>query len=359
MEENKKKQAVDIFVIWNRIWQKKKLFCVVGVVSFILACLWNLPMPRYYQCQVVLAPENTMNDNGLMGNVAAMMGFNTQGQGSGDAIYPELYPKVLSSNDFIQHLININVQTIDGQVDTTYYTYKQKYQKGNPVVKAVTKVPKAIFSLFKKKEEKGKSSSKGVDLFNLTKEQTEVFTGIRQSIGCSVEMKTGLITITVTDQDPLICATIADSVRTKLQAFITEYRTNKARNDVEYYKKLTVEAKLAYEKARQGYGSYADQNTDVVMQSYKLKESDLENDMQLKFNAYSAMRNQLQLAEAKLQERTPAFTVIQGATVPQSPAGPKKKINIIIFVLFTFAVTGLYVCRDLIANELRAKEENS
>ena len=196
-------------------------------------------------------------------------------------------------------------------------------------------------------------------MFNLTKEQTEVFTGIRQSIGCSVEMKTGLITITVTDQDPLICATIADSVRTKLQAFITEYRTNKARNDVEYYKKLTVEAKLAYEKARQGYGSYADQNTDVVMQSYKLKESDLENDMQLKFNAYSAMRNQLQLAEAKLQERIPAFTVIQGATVPQSPAGPKKKINIMIFVLFTFAVTGLYVCRDLIANELRAKEENS
>ena len=43
MEENKKKQAVDIFVIWNRIWQKKKLFCVVGAVSFILACLWVSP----------------------------------------------------------------------------------------------------------------------------------------------------------------------------------------------------------------------------------------------------------------------------------------------------------------------------
>lgn len=354
-EKNKKKQAVDIFVIWNRIWQKKKLFCIVGVISFILACLWVLPSPRYYSCEVVLAPENTMNDNGLMVNVAAMMGFNTQGQGSGDAIYPELYPKVLSSNDFIQHLININVQTIDGQVDTTYYTYKQKYQKGNPVVKAVTKVPKAIFSLFKKKEEKGKSSSKGVDIFNLTKEQTDVFTGIVNSIGCSVEMKTGLITITVTDQDPLICATIANSVRTKLQAFITEYRTNKARNDVEYYRKLTAEAKHEYEKARQGYGSYADQNTDVVMQSYKLKESDLENDMQLKFNAYSAMRNQLQLAEAKLQERIPAFTVIQGATVPLKPAGPKRMLNILFFMVFTVVLTGLYVCRDLIANELRSE----
>lgn len=355
MEENKKKQAVDIFVIWNRIWQKKKLFCIVGVVSFILACLWNLPMPRFYQCQVVLAPENTSGSSGVMGNMAAMMGIDLNGDVSGDAIVPELYPKVLQSNDFVRKLIDVRVKSKDGEIDTTYYTYKQKYQKGNPVVKAVTKVPKAIFSLFKKKEEKGKSSSKGVDLFNLTKEQSDVFDAIMNTVGCSVEMKTGLITISVTEQDPLICATIADSVRAKLQDFITEYRTNKARNDVEYYKKLTAEAKREYEKARQGYGSYADQNTDVVMQSYRLKENDLENDMQLKFNTYSAMRNQLQLAEAKLQERTPAFTVIQRATVPQTPAGPKRMLNILIFMIFTAVITGLYVCRDLIANEFRSE----
>lgn len=358
MEENKKKQAVDIFVIWNRIWQKKKLFCIVGVVSFILACLWNLPMPRFYQCHVVLAPENTSGSSGVMGNMAAMMGIDLNGDISGDAIVPELYPKVLQSNDFVRKLIDIRVKSKDGEIDTTYYAYKHKFQKGNPVIKTLGKVPKAIIGLFKKKERKGKETSEDIDLFNLTKEQNDVFNSIMNTVGCSVEMKTGLITISVTEQDPLICATIADSVRAKLQDFITEYRTNKARNDVEYYKKLTAEAKLSYEKARQGYGSYADQNTDVVMQSYKLKEADLENDMQLKFNAYSAMRNQLQMAEAKLQERIPAFTVIQGATVPQSPAGPKRMLNILVFMIFSSVVTGLYVCRDMIANELRAKGDS-
>lgn len=355
MEEIKKKQAVDIFVIWNRIWKKKKLFFIVGVVSFFLACLWNLPTPRYYNCQVVLAPENTAGNGSVMGNMAAMMGIDLNGNTTGDAIVPELYPKVLQSNDFVGKLIDIRVKSQDGEIDTTYYAYKQKFQKGNPVIKAVIKVPKAIIGLFKKKEEKGKGSSKGVDLFNMTKEQSDVFDAIMNTVGCSVEMKTGLITISVTEQDPLICATIADSVRAKLQDFITEYRTNKARNDVEYYKKLTAEAKREYEKARQGYGSYADQNTDVVMQSFRLKENDLENDMQLKFNTYSAMRNQLQLAEAKLQERTPAFTVIQRATVPQTPAGPKRMLNILIFMIFTAVITGLYVCRDLIANELRSE----
>ena len=103
-EKNKKKQAVDIFVICNRIWKKKMLFCIVGVVSFVLACLWNLPAPRYYQCQVVLAPENTSGSGGVMGNMAAMMGIDLNGNVAGDAIVPEIYPKVLQSNDFINSI---------------------------------------------------------------------------------------------------------------------------------------------------------------------------------------------------------------------------------------------------------------
>ncbi len=357
MEENKKKQAVDIFVIWDRIWQKKKLFFIVGMISFICACMWTFPAPRYYTCTVILAPENASNNGGVMGSMASMMGIDLSGAVASDAIFPELYPKVLASNDFIKSLVDVNVKSKDGKIDTTYYAYKKNFQKGNPIVKVLGFVPKAIKKIFEDKEKKVQdNTSKGVDLFNLTKEQNDVFTAIAGSIACTVEMKTGLITISVTEQDPLICATIADAVRTKLQEFITEYRTNKAHNDVEYYKKLTAEAKRAYEKARQGYGSYADQNTDVVMQSYKLKEADMENDMQLKFNAYSVMQNQLQMAEAKLQERTPAFTVIQGASVPQLPAGPKRLQNIFFIVLFSLILSAVYVCRDFVANEFRAED---
>ena len=70
-----------------------------------------------------------------------------------------------------------------------------------------------------------------------------------------------------------------------MQRYITEYRTNKARHDLQYFKQLTVEAKHEYEKERQLYGSYSDANTDVVLQSFRSKQEDLENDMQLKFNA--------------------------------------------------------------------------
>ena len=66
--------------------------------------------------------------------------------------------------------------------------------------------------------------------------------------------------------------------------FITEYRTKKARIDYEHYKQLTADAKRQYEKARQAYGRYSDAEMDVVLESYKSKQEDMENEMQLRYN---------------------------------------------------------------------------
>ena len=163
------------------------------------------------------------------------------------------------------------------------------------------------------------------------------------NISCDVDKKTDVISIEVTDQDPLVCATMADSVRVTLQEFITRYRTNKARIDLDFTKKLYIDAKKDYEKARQVYASYSDANQDVILQSYISKKEDLENDMQLKFNTYSTLAARYQAALAKVQERTPAFTVLQGASVPVKPAGPKRMIFVLVVMFFTFIGTSVYI----------------
>lgn len=348
MEEAK--QAIDIFTIAERVWKRKRLFLLVSLISTIIAVILILPSPRYYHCSVVLAPESSSGNEGALGSMASMIGIKISNGSNTDAIHPELYPQVLSSNNFIRNLIDINVRNQDGTIQTTYYDYIQKHQKSHPIMAAFG----AMIDLFKKKETDKLGKLEKLDLFNMTKEQSDVFKAITGKINCDYNIKTELITISVQDQDPLICATIADSVRTKLQDFIIEYRTNKARIDLEYYQKLTTEAKQAYERARQSYGNYADQNNDIVLQSYRLKENDLENDMQLKFNTYSTLQTQLQIAQAKLQERTPAFIVIKEATVPKMPAGPRRTLFVLTIVFLAFVGTTLYICRDLIVAGLRS-----
>ena len=140
---------------------------------------------------------------------------------------------------------------------------------------------------------------------------------------------------------------MANATCKKLQEFIVKYRTNKAKIDYEYYKQLTAEAKADYEKIRRKYGATSDANMDVTMKSIELVLDDMENDMQLKYNVYTAMNTQMQAAAAKLQEATPAFTVIQSASVPIKPAGPKRMfISIGMMMLSFFVLSGWLLIKE-------------
>ena len=288
--------------------------------------------------------------------MASSFGFNIGNMTSSDAIYPTLYPDLMGSPNFIVDLFGIKVVNEEGDIKTDYYTYLTKEQKVSIWAMPIIWLKRQMNSLFPRKKDvlKSDGNSGDSDLLILSKEQSDVVSMIQDKITCSVDKKTDVITITVKDQDRLISATMADSVRVRLQDFITDYRTQKARVDLEYYTKLTDEAKRDYEEARRLYASYADANTDLMLTSFKAKEQDLENDMQLKYNTYTTLTTQLQMAKAKVQERTPAFTVIQGASVPQIPAGPKRTLFVLFMLFLTFTGTLLYVLKSDIVSQFRS-----
>jgi uncharacterized protein involved in exopolysaccharide biosynthesis len=144
---------------------------------------------------------------------------------------------------------------------------------------------------------------------------------------------------------------MADSIMKRLQDYITAYRTKKARIDYEYYKNLNNQAKQSYGQARRKYASFADANQDVLLKSVKAKEEDLENDMQMKYNIYTAMNTRLEMALAKVQEATPAFTILNNATVPVKPAGPKRMLFVIAMLFLSTVGTVFYIYKKNIISE--------
>ena len=281
---------------------------------------------------------------GTLGSIASSFGFDLSDMETSDAITPMLYPDLMEDNGFVTGLFPIKVKTQDGSINTTYHDYLKKYQK-EPWW---TKVIYSILSLLPKKEEDGSGKQGEYDPYILSKNEDDIAGAIRNNVKLSTDKKTGVITITVRAQDRLVCKTIADSVRGHLQQFISAYRTNKARTDLEYYKKLVAEAKHEYQKARQVYGSYSDENTDIILESYRAKKDDLENEMQLKFNAYSALNTQMQAAKAKVQERTPVFTLIKGAAMPVKPAGPKRMFFVLEMLILAFIITSIHVMNSIL-----------
>jgi capsule polysaccharide export protein KpsE/RkpR len=194
--------------------------------------------------------------------------------------------------------------------------------------------------MFKDKEPE---AAEKVNPFKLTKKQTDIAKAIDKNVVCDVDKKTMVITINVTDQDALICATMADSVKTRLQKFITDYRTSKARVDLEYNQKLYREAKEKFEQSRTKYASWADSHRSVTSQAAQTKEAELQNEMQMQQSILQQVVAQLQQAEMKVQQETPAFTTLQSATVPVLKAGPKRAQMCLIFVFLAFLGTTAWI----------------
>lgn len=344
MEKQKEYTVVDWRKVFKEIWERRKLYFIIIPIVMILASLYIICIPRTYTTDTEIIPETQgdLNSNtGALGSLASSFGFDMSNLESSDAITPMLYPDLLKDNGFIVSLFKIKINTQDGKLKTDYFTYISQYQK----TAWWNKVLGGIRSKFTKKQV---SSRKSLDPYDLPKKTDEVVKNIRSSLSIKIDKKTGSITISVTDQDPLVCKIIADSTRTRLENFITNYRTRKAKDDYAYYKKLTEEAHADYQKIRRLYGSYSDANEDVILQSVKSKQEDLENEMQLKYNAYTTLSTQMDAARAKVLAKTPAFTLIQGAAVPIKPESPKRMIFVLVWAFIAFVGTTIYVLRDII-----------
>jgi uncharacterized protein involved in exopolysaccharide biosynthesis len=346
MEQNiqnlNEESSIDFSKMWQSLKKHSRLYMILLPLAFFLACVYQLSLHNYYSCTVKLAPElNNKSRVGSLGSLASQFGLNLGSASSGmDALYPTLYPDLMNSTDFKVSLFPIQIHKRDSSRLMSYYDYLKNEQKSPWWSEAIGGTMKWLISLIA--EDKPEEVEK-IDPFQLTKIQDAVVKSLNKRVVCDVDKKTLVITINVTDQDPLIAATVADSVQNRLQAFITNYRTSKARGDLEFNQKLFRETKARYEKARRDFASFADANQDVILESVRSKQTDLENEMQLQYNAYTQVAAQLQAAEAKVQEDTPAFTTLQSATVPVKKAGPSRGKGVLIFVFLVFLGTTVWI----------------
>lgn len=321
---------------------RKKLYkaAAVGVVLGILIALGT---PKQYTVSITLSPEmgSSKSGSGLASMAASFLGGSI-GSDSPDALNATLTPDIVTSTPFLMELFDARVVSQDKQIDTTFTAYldEQKSSWMGYVLKAPGMAISGIKSLFSDKEEKTATIQKGA--IELNEKDAAKLEGLRQQIMADVDKKTAITTLSVTLQDPKVTATIADSVVSKLQQYITAYRTSKAKEDCQYLEKLYKERQQEYYDAQQRYARYVDANSNVVFQSTLAERERLQNDMNLAYQVYSQVAQQLQVARAKVQEEKPVFAVVEPAVVPLNPSGTSRKVIVLGFIFLAVAFTGAW-----------------
>ena len=361
-QENDEEQEIDLLELAMKLWAQKKkilLWCVIGaVVGLVVA----FSIPREYTTDVKLAPElgNNQKMSGSLGAMAAMVGIGGGAQGGNDAVNPMLYPDVVGSVPFIVGLFNVPVETKDGGKAIPLREYIEEDLR-SPWWSAIMSFPfKLLGMVLGGDDDEAADPNKKTDTFQLTKPEAEIVKALQSRISASVDTKTSVITITVMMQDPLISATLADTVVNRLQEYITDYRTNKARKDLEYAELLNKEAQENYYKAQQTYADYLDRNNGLIIHSAMTTRERLQNEATLAFNLYNQTAQQVQMAKAKVQENTPVYATVTPATVPIKPSAPRKPLILVGFVFLAFVASSAWILygKPLVEEMKRKKLED-
>ena len=342
--EEEEEMQIDWLSMLKKVWEGRMYIlkcCITGVIIGLIAAF---SIPKEYSTSVNLASESGSSGAGGLSSLAAMAGINISSSRSSEALTPELYPNIVSSTPFTLELFDVQVKSANGDIETSLYGYIDEYIKKawwEYVIDSPKMVLGFLRSLWSNKEnsENEESQEQNVGYISLTSTQRKAAAEINERINVSVDRKTNYTTISVKMQDPLIAATIADTVTKFLQKYITNYRTNKSKKDLQFSQSIYDNAKRDYESKQAAYAAYADANQNLIMQKSRTELERLQNDRNLAMNVYTQSAQQLQLAQARVQEETPVLTVVQPALVPLKGSPSKLKVLLIVVFLFgAFAV---------------------
>lgn len=343
IDNNDDEKEIDLLELASKLWAQRKKLAVWSICGAVIGVIIAFSIPKEYTTTVKLAPETTDAKAGVGGLsfLPLRAGFGSISSGA-DAVYPQLYPDVVGSVPFTTSLFDVEVETKEDGQKFTVRQFLEEETKA-PWWGAVMGAPFKLIGMLRSSDDEEDPEGKKVNNFQLSQDESKLVEAINNRVNASVDQKTNVVTITVNMQDPLVSAILADTVVSRLQEYVTQYRTNKARKDLEYAETLNEEAKTEYYKAQQRYAEYLDSNQGLALQRAQITRDRLENETSLAFNLYNQTAQQVQKAKAKVQETTPVYAIITPATVPVKASSPKKLMILVGFTFLAFVACAAWI----------------
>ena len=318
---------------------RKKIYKAAGI-GLIIGIIIAISIPKQYTVEVTLSPEmGSTKGGGLSGLAASFLGSGATMSDGTDALNASLSADIVSSTPF---LLELSVMEIPASENKKMILNTYLDEESSPWWSYIIGLPSMVIggvkSLFIKEDEETISDRGNQGTIELSKKESQKIETLKKMIIASVDKKTSMTTVAVTLQNPKVAAVVADSVVGKLQEYIINYRTSKAKEDCIYLERLFKERQQEYYVAQKRYADYMDSHDNIILQSVRAEQERLQNDMSLAYQVYSQVASQLQVARAKVQEEKPVFAVVEPAVVPLNPSGTSKKIYVLAFIFLSVCI---------------------
>ena len=335
---NDEEIEIDLIGILRKIIGIRKTIYKAAGIGLVIGIIVAISIPKQYTVGVTLSPEmGNTKGSGLSGLAASFLGSGVSMNEGTDALNASLSADIVSSTPFLLELSTMKIPALKGGTMTlNVYLDEESSPWWGYIIGVPGMVIGGVKSLFTA-EDKDSITSVRVNqgAIELSKKESKKIELLKKKITASVDKKTSMTTVSVTLQNPKVAAVVADSVVRKLQEYIIDYRTSKAKEDCLYLDKLFKERQQEYYDAQKKYADYMDSHDNVILQSVRAEQERLQNDMSLAYQVYSQVANQLQVARAKVQEEKPVFAIVEPAVVPLDSSGTSRKVYVLAFIFLS------------------------
>ena len=338
---NDEEIEIDLIGILRKIIGIRKTIYKAAGIGLVVGIIVAISIPKQYTVGVTLSPEmGGSKGGGLSGLAASFLGSGVSMNEGTDALNASLSADIVSSTPFLLELSTMKIPALEGETMTlNVYLDEESSPWWSYVIGLPGMVIGGVKSLFTEEESESVPSDKAnLGTIELSKKESEKIEALKKKILASVDKKTSMTTVSVTLQNPKVAAVVADSVVRKLQEYIIDYRTTKAKEDCLYLERLFKERQQEYYDAQKKYADYMDSHDNIILQSVRAEQERLQNDMSLAYQVYSQVANQLQVARAKVQEEKPVFAVVEPAVIPLYPSGTSRKIYVLASIFLSVCI---------------------
>ncbi len=376
---------IDLVEKAQTIWKGRLTIGVFVIICVAIAFFHTNYGPTEYTSTASLIQESDGASVGDFGSnfLQSLTGIrmptggntNMSAVATGRAPLPvSLYPQIVSSTEFQKELIytELEFSTLDSTL--TLYDYFHDHQdaalrdKVYSVVSSFTiYLPSTVFNFVK---DLARSTIYGiVNLFrdnppdsasvevaeediieddrlqSVTGKESAVITWLRTKI--TLTSANGIMTISTNLPDPKAAALVNVKLIEYIQDYITNYRVQKAQQNLEDTVRRYEIAKEEYEEAQYELAQYRDENLNVSTETASLEEQRLSNEASLRASIYNSLTQEVEQARMIVQQQMPVFNPLEKPNVPSSPStGTSPLLLVFAGVLGFFGGVGWVLIRN-------------
>ena len=328
---------IDLIALVKTTWQGRKTIIWSVIACMAIGVFIAFTSPDVYTVNTIMVPQIQSQDSrmGGLSSLAAMAGFSLNDMTkSTQDLSPLVYPEIVKSLPFHLEIMNAkyDFNGIASPLNLIQF-YQDYYDPG--ILAAVKKYSIGLPGLLLKAIRPSKTpvaSGKEIKLLTITPQERGIHNMLYGQLTLLVDSKNGFLTLTVEAPEAIATAQIAQKAQQVLQDRITEYKIDKAKQNLSFVQSRFDEKKREFEQSQERLARFRDRNLNLGSAMARTDEERLSGEYQIAFNVFSELAKQLENAKIKVKEETPVFAIIQPVSVPLERSSPKKAMIMIIWI---------------------------